>query len=117
MRKNKGVTLIALVITIIVLLILAGITINLTLGENGLLGRTNETVEEHNKQEATEKINFKITTLQIHTYANEQRFPTLQELANAFCEDEEIEYVALESVKIASIEKIQIGDAQSFFTK
>ena len=34
--KNKGITLIALVITIIVLLILAGVTINLTLGENGI---------------------------------------------------------------------------------
>ena len=32
--NNKGITLIALVITIIVLLILAGVTINLTLGEN-----------------------------------------------------------------------------------
>ncbi len=35
--KNKGITLIALVITIIVLLILAGITINLTIGEHGIL--------------------------------------------------------------------------------
>ncbi len=34
--NNKGITLIALVITIIVLLILAGVTINLTLGENGI---------------------------------------------------------------------------------
>jgi hypothetical protein len=37
-RKNKrGITLIALVITIIVLLILAGITINLTIGEGGII--------------------------------------------------------------------------------
>ena len=35
--KNRGITLIALVITIIVLLILAGITLSLTLGENGIL--------------------------------------------------------------------------------
>ena len=35
-NDNKGITLIALVITIIVLLILAGVTINLTLGENGI---------------------------------------------------------------------------------
>ena len=34
--NNNGITLIALVITIIVLLILAGVTINLTLGENGI---------------------------------------------------------------------------------
>ena len=36
-RKNVGITLISLVITIIVLIILAGISINLVLGENGLL--------------------------------------------------------------------------------
>ena len=35
-NTNKGITLVALVITIIVLLILAGVTINLTLGENGI---------------------------------------------------------------------------------
>ena len=37
LNKNSGITLVALVITIIVLLILAGVTLNLTLGENGLL--------------------------------------------------------------------------------
>ena len=37
--KEKGVTLIALVITIIILLILAGITISALTGENGLIKR------------------------------------------------------------------------------
>jgi hypothetical protein len=36
-KTQKGITLIALVITIIVLLILAGITINLTVGQNGII--------------------------------------------------------------------------------
>ncbi len=36
LETNKAITLIALIITIIVLLILAGVTINLTLGENGI---------------------------------------------------------------------------------
>ena len=44
---NKGITLIALVITIIVLLILAGVTLNLTLGENGLLKRAEESKTAH----------------------------------------------------------------------
>ena len=34
--KNRGITLIALIITIIILLILAGVTINLTIGENAI---------------------------------------------------------------------------------
>lgn len=37
MRGNKGITLIALVVTIIVLLILAGVSIAMLLGENGLI--------------------------------------------------------------------------------
>ncbi len=37
MKKQKGITLIALVITIIVLLILAGISIATLTGENGIL--------------------------------------------------------------------------------
>ncbi len=42
MKDNKGITLIALVITIIVLLILAGITIAMLTGENGLLTKAND---------------------------------------------------------------------------
>lgn len=40
-EKNNGITLIALVITIIILLILAGITISTLTGENGLLTKAN----------------------------------------------------------------------------
>lgn len=40
MRENKGITLIALVITIIVLLILAGVAIAMLSGENGILNQT-----------------------------------------------------------------------------
>ena len=43
MKKNEGLTLIALVITIIVLLILAGVTIAMLTGENGLLSRATST--------------------------------------------------------------------------
>ncbi|MCI8617565.1 MAG: hypothetical protein HFJ60_04900, partial [Clostridia bacterium] len=40
-KKNTGITLVALVITIIILLILAGITIN-SLTNSGLLGKAQE---------------------------------------------------------------------------
>ena len=48
-RQEKGITLIALVITIIVLLILAGVTINVILGENGLISITKNAGEEYIK--------------------------------------------------------------------
>ncbi len=46
-KSTKGITLISLVITIIVLLIIAGITINLSLGENGLFGRAKEARDKY----------------------------------------------------------------------
>ena len=47
LKGQKGITLVALVITIIVLLILAGVTISLTLGENGLLQRSEQAKNAH----------------------------------------------------------------------
>ena len=41
-QENQGITLITLVITIIILLILAGITIVSLTGENGILRKSNE---------------------------------------------------------------------------
>ena len=53
MKKQKGITLIALVITIIVLLILAGVSLRLVAGNEGILGRAESSVEKYNK--ATQK--------------------------------------------------------------
>ena len=46
LRRNKGITLIALVVTIIVLLILAGISIAMLTGQNGILNRAAEAKEK-----------------------------------------------------------------------
>ena len=46
MRKNKGITLVALVVTIVVLLILSAVSINLVLGENGLIANAKEAREK-----------------------------------------------------------------------
>ena len=59
-RNEKGITLIALIITIIIMLILAGVVIGLVLGNNGLIGKTKEAKETTNKQSAIEQINQKI---------------------------------------------------------
>ena len=44
MKGKKGITLIALVITIVVLLILAGVTIATLTGDNGLLQKKQRTI-------------------------------------------------------------------------
>ena len=53
--KEKGVTLIALTITIIVLLILAGITLGAVTGENGLIEKSKETIGKYENLELTEQ--------------------------------------------------------------
>lgn len=53
MSKNKGITLVALVITIILLLILAGITIN-QLSQNGLFKKSKLAKEKYDNAELQE---------------------------------------------------------------
>ena len=43
MNKNKGITLIALVITIMMMVILASVAVNLSMGENGVIERSEGT--------------------------------------------------------------------------
>lgn len=58
MRKTKrenGITLIALVITIIILIILAGITIGMLVGENGIINKAKEAKENTQKGQEQEE--------------------------------------------------------------
>ena len=55
-NKNKGITLIALVITIIVLLILAGVSIAMLTGENGILTQAQRSKEQTSIAEEKEQI-------------------------------------------------------------
>ena len=55
MRKKQGITLISLVVTIIVLLILAGVTIAALTGENGILNRAAEAKEKTEEAQRKEE--------------------------------------------------------------
>lgn len=61
MKNNKGITLIALVITIIVLLILAGVSIAMLTGENGILTRATDSQVASNDAEVIEKVNMELS--------------------------------------------------------
>ena len=58
LKNNKGITLIALVITIIVLLILAGVSIAMLTGENGILTQAERSKEDTAEAEVADKINM-----------------------------------------------------------
>lgn len=52
----NGITLISLIITVILLIILAGVVINLSIGENGLFNKAKQTKERYNEIQAKEKL-------------------------------------------------------------
>ena len=60
-RKQKGITLVALVITIIVLLLLAGVTISLLVGENGIITKAKEGGNRTQQAQEKEKIELAVT--------------------------------------------------------
>ena len=68
MRNQKGITLIALVITIIVLLILAGVSIAMLTGENGILNKATSARSETNEAEAIERINLALNAVKAEIY-------------------------------------------------
>ena len=57
-RKDKGITLIALVVTIIVLLILAGISISMLTGQNGILNRATTAKKQTEISQIDEMVKF-----------------------------------------------------------
>lgn len=64
-KNTKGITLIALVITIVVLIILAGVTINLTLSQNGIFSKASEGKNKYEIASIKEKVELEITVLEI----------------------------------------------------
>ena len=72
-RKEKGITLIALIVAIIVLLILAGITINMLTGKNGILNRASEAKKITGTAQEEELVNLlamEVTTRTLNSHDN-----------------------------------------------
>ena len=59
-RKSGGVTLISLIVTVIVLLILSGISISMITGNNGIIGRAADAKETARKEECREQIQAEV---------------------------------------------------------
>ena len=87
LQSSKGITLIALVITIIVLLILVGVTIASITGENGILKRTSEAAKIHVVAEEKEKIRLAFLDLLASDMVDGNTI-TIEELKKEFTEGE-----------------------------
>lgn len=67
LKNNKGITLVALVVTIIVLIILAGVSINLILGENGIITKAQEAKQLQEQAKSSEEVEMQELMDQIDT--------------------------------------------------
>lgn len=79
-NKEKGITLISLVVTVIVLIILAGVSISLVFNQNGIINRAKQAKELSLEQNAIEKLELELKNLLIEkattTNYNDEFFNT-----------------------------------------
>ena len=68
---SRGITLISLVVTIIILIILAGVAINLSLGQNGIFNRAKHSKEMYTQSVAREKLETVLVEATIEKETNE----------------------------------------------
>ena len=69
-KKERGITLVALVVTIVVLLILAGVSISMVLGNNGIVTKAKETQTVQDKAYAEDVIESGLKAVQIEVLSN-----------------------------------------------
>ena len=63
LKKENAITLIALVITIVILLILAAVSINAVIGDNGIITKSREAKLKMQVETEKEKINLAINDI------------------------------------------------------
>ena len=79
-RNKRGITLISLIITIIVLLILAGVAINMVLGDNGIINKSKISVDKYSVEEAKERIVQAMITMKMDKMINQSNINGIDDL-------------------------------------
>lgn len=98
-EKNAGITLIALVVTIIVLLILAGVSINMITGQNGILNRSIEAKKQTDmKKDEEEKVLSSMEEL-IYENVNENNIEQVNDDAPGELEKESNDVFIISSIE------------------
>lgn len=88
-KRFKGITLISLVITIILLLILAGVTINGIFNNNGLFSKVINSKEETLKSQSLEELKLKVNEIQLEKKGQ----VSLKDIAISLKNDTENKYI------------------------
>ena len=113
MKNRKGITLIALVITIIVLLILAGVSLATLTGENGILGQANKAKTESTIGKEKEQIGLAFNAVKMKKISEKDNSDiTAAEL------EEELNYNGITDVEVTGTGTLTIEfiDSKNIYT-
>ena len=84
MRRERGITTIGLVVTIIVMLILAGVTISLMQGNSGIITKADESKSQTERKEVIEKAKMTISEKVVDNGGNELTRSELKEILEQY---------------------------------
>lgn len=114
--KQNGITLLALIVIIIVLLILAGISISMLAGENGILKRATSAKEQTRGAEVQERVALEVTNNTLNQYTGvtlKTRDELIEELAQAGkLTTQEVQELSEADPAVITIEGITIDFSQ-----
>ena len=100
--SNSAITLIALIITIIVLLILAGVTLNMVMGESGLFEKANKAKEQTRKSTAEETIKLAVLENSTKEVAGETALDNIELKADIAKKLKELRYTVAEDNNVVT---------------
>ena len=89
-ENEKGITITSLVVTIILILILATISLTTITGSTGLLARTDTTVSAYKQAEIAEKVKLKLLDLNMAKLSNDKEYADLDDVLNLKNTDDEV---------------------------
>ena len=87
MRKEKGLTLIALIVTIIVMIILAGIAISAITGKSGITNQARESKNKSERQEIIESAKSQISDTLVENVGTDITRSQLKEILDKYFEN------------------------------
>ena len=112
LKENKGITLLALIVTIIVLLILSGISIAMLVGDNGIYDNAKTAQRATRAGEVKERVALEVSNNQILKYTNREEKTRDEVIAELVAEGEltaeEVEELESSETPVITIGGIRI---------
>lgn len=101
-KKERGITLVALVVTIVVLLILAGVSISMVLGNNGIVTKAQASQAAQDKAYAREVVESALKSVQIDVLTGAKASAAVTDVVTAINDSNFVAGTAANTVKYTS---------------